>query len=48
MGTVFASKKIIIGNDSFVCSGSAVFNNIESKSKVIGNPARSIPFIKNA
>ncbi len=46
VGAIFASKKITIGNDVYVCSASGVFGNIKSHSKVIGNPARSIPFFR--
>lgn len=47
VGAVFASKKIKVGKNSYVCSGSVVMNNIRERSKVIGNPARSIPLKSN-
>jgi len=43
VGVTFASKKINIQKNSFVCSGSVVFNSLKEGSKVIGNPARLIP-----
>ena len=43
VGSVLASRKIIIGKNSFICSGSAVFKSMKSSSKAIGNPARIIP-----
>lgn len=42
VGSVFPSSKIIIGNNSFVSSGSVVLRSIKNNSKVIGNPARFI------
>lgn len=42
VGSVFPSSKIIIGNNSFVSSGSVVLKSIKNNSKVIGNPARFI------
>ena len=43
VGSVLASKKITIGKNSFICSGSGVFKSMKAGSKVIGNPARLIP-----
>ena len=43
VGTTFASKKIKIMKNSFICSGSVIFNSVKAKSKMIGNPARLIP-----
>jgi|TARA_B100001964_G_C14083987_1_gene531645 sugar O-acyltransferase (sialic acid O-acetyltransferase NeuD family) len=43
VGATFASKNITIKRNSFICSGSAVFNNVPEQSKVIGNPAKLIP-----
>ena len=42
VGSVFASRKINIGKNSFVSSGSVVLNSIKKYSKVIGNPAKVI------
>jgi sugar O-acyltransferase (sialic acid O-acetyltransferase NeuD family) len=42
VGSVFPSKRIIIGNNSFVSSGAVVLKSIKNNSKVIGNPARFI------
>ena len=35
VGAVFAAKKITIGNSSFICSGSAVFQNIKANPKLL-------------
>ena len=43
-GVTFAAKKIKIKKNSFICSGSVVLNTVEARSKMIGNPAKSIPF----
>ena len=43
VGSVLASRRIIIGKNSFICSGSAVFKSMKAGSKAIGNPARIIP-----
>jgi sugar O-acyltransferase (sialic acid O-acetyltransferase NeuD family) len=43
IGAVFASKKIVVNDNSYICSGSVIFNNLSKNSKVIGNPARAIP-----
>ena len=43
VGATFASKKISVGKNSFICSGSVVFNSVKQGSKIIGNPARLIP-----
>ena len=43
VGAIFASKKITVGDNSFVCSGSVVLNNVPKNSKVIGNPGKIIP-----
>jgi len=43
VGSTIASKKIIIGNNAFICSGSAVFKDVKNNSKIIGNPGRVIP-----
>ena len=43
IGAVFASKKITVNDNSYICSGSVIFNNLSKNSKVIGNPARAIP-----
>ena len=42
VGSIFRIKKIIIGKNSFIASGSVVLNSIKKNSKVIGNPARVI------
>ena len=42
VGSIFASKKIIVGNECFISSGSVVLKSLKSKSKVIGNPAKVI------
>ena len=43
IGAVFASKKIIVNDNCYICSGSVIFNDLPKNSKVIGNPARVIP-----
>ena len=43
VGSTFASKKIKVEKNSFICSGSVIFNNVKAGSKMIGNPARAIP-----
>lgn len=42
VGSTIASKNIKIGTNSFISSGSVLLNNLQSQSKVIGNPARKI------
>tara|TARA_B110000027_G_scaffold107247_1_gene114079 strand:+ start:421 stop:1059 length:639 start_codon:yes stop_codon:yes gene_type:complete len=42
VGSVFPSKKMTIGENSFISSGSVVLNSVKNKSKIIGNPARVI------
>ena len=42
IGAVFASKKIIINEKCYVCSGSVVLNSLPANCKVIGNPAKKI------
>jgi len=44
VGAIVASKKILIKENSFICSGSVVLKNIDKKTKVLGNPAKVIPF----
>jgi UDP-perosamine 4-acetyltransferase len=43
VGSTIASKKIIIGSNAFICSGSGVFKDVKNNSKIIGNPGRVIP-----
>ncbi len=43
VGSTIASKKITIGSNAFICSGSAVFKDVKTNSKIIGNPGRVIP-----
>ena len=43
VGTIFASKKITVKENCYICSGSVVLNNLPKNCKVIGNPARIIP-----
>jgi len=47
VGSVFASKKLTVGDSCYVCSGSVILKSIQKNQKVIGNPAVSIPFKKN-
>ena len=42
VGCTIASRNIKIGSSCFISSGSVVFDNLKSKTKVIGNPARKI------
>ena len=42
VGATIASNNIKIGTNSFISSGSVLLNNLQSQSKVIGNPARKI------
>ena len=44
VGVTFAAEKIKIKENSIICSGSVVLNTIETPSKMIGNPAKAIPF----
>ena len=43
VGATFASKKITVSENCYICSGSVVLNNLPKNCKVIGNPARIIP-----
>ena len=43
VGVTFAAKKITVKRNSFICAGSVVFNTVEARSKMIGNPAKLIP-----
>ncbi len=42
IGSTIASKKIKIGSNAFLSSGSVILNDIPNNTKVIGNPARKI------
>ena len=42
VGCTIASRNLKIGSSCFISSGSVLFNNLQSKTKIIGNPARKI------
>jgi acetyltransferase-like isoleucine patch superfamily enzyme len=42
VGCTIASRNLKIGSSCFISSGSVLFNSIQSKTKIIGNPARKI------
>ena len=42
VGCTIASRNLKIGSSCFISSGSILFNSIQSKTKIIGNPARKI------
>lgn len=47
VGSVIASKKITIKENCYICSGSVILEDLPKKSKVIGNPAKIIPYHNN-
>ena len=44
VGSVIASKKIFIEENSFICSGSVILKDVKKNTKVLGNPARVVPY----